>query len=414
MFGNIKKILKKKDSKTLLGNFLSLSALQFVGIILPLIILPYLIRVIGFSKYGIVVLAFSLISYFQSVTDYSFKITATRDVALFKNSPQKLNLIYSKVLIVKAIFISFSCLIITSIVLLYPPFYEERRIFFLSMPLLLGYGIFPEWFFQGIEKMRYIAILNISIKLFFTLCVFVFITEESDYWLYPFLQSLGLIIAGVVGQYILIRKYKLQFVALKPRFIKNTIKDNFPIFVNQFLPTLYNNTTTLILGLFATSYLVGIYDALKKITDISIIFISVVSRVFFPFLNRKKEAFSNYRKLILILAILLIVLPIIFHPLVVYYLNLSYSNSLVVTIILSTSVLGYALYDIYGLNYFIIRRMDKLVMRNTAYASIFSFLLAFPLIYYFNIIGAASNLLIARYIMGGGLLYKYKKNNYVR
>lgn len=389
---------------------MSLSALQLVGMLLPLITLPYLLRVLGFSNYGIVILAASLVAYFQAITDYSFKITATRDVAVFRNSPQKLNIIYSKVLMVKGIFLIFSFLLLSAIVLLYPPFYEERTVFFLTMPLLLGYSLFPEWFFQGIEKMKYISILNIAIKLFFTICVFVFIKEKADYWLYPLLQSAGFIGAGFVGQYILIKKYKLKFRWLRFKMIKNTIKDNFPIFINQFLPNLYNNTNTLLLGIFTTTYLVGIYDALKKIIDLCVVLLNVVSRVFFPFLNRRKDVFPKYRNLMLILGLVLAAAPILGHPIVFWYLDMEYENALLILTLLSISIIGYTAYDIFGLNYFIIRRKDKLVMKNTILSSLISFVLAFPLIYFFNIIGAAFNLLLARFLMGGHLWFKWRND----
>jgi len=401
-------IFKGKDAKVLLENFFSLSALQLVGMLLPLITLPYLLRVLGFSNYGIVILAASLVAYFQSITDYSFKITATRDVAVYRNSPEKLNIIYSKVLMVKGLFLCLSFLVLFAIVMLYPPFYEERRVFFLTMPLLIGYGLFPEWFFQGIEKMKYISLLNIGIKLFFTICVFVFITKKEDYWIYPLLQSAGFIGAGLVGQYILIKKYKLKFYWLRFKMIKNTIKDNFPIFINQFLPNLYNNTNTLLLGIFTTTYLVGIYDALKKIIDLCVAFLNIVSRVFFPFLNRRKDAFPKYLKMMLFLGMVLTALPIIGHPLVFWYLDLEYENALLILTLLSLSLIGYTAYDIFGLNYFIIRRKDKLVMKNTILSSLIGLVLAFPLIYFFNIIGAAVNLMIARLLMGGHLWYKWK------
>lgn len=408
MLEKLKKILKNKDSNILLENFLSLSALQLVGMLLPLITLPYLLRVLGFSNYGIVILAGSLVAYFQSITDYSFKVTATRDVAIFRNSPEKLNIIYSKVLMVKGMFLCISFLVLSAVIFVYPPFYEERKVFLLTMPLLLGYSLFPEWFFQGIEKMKYISLLNIGIKLFFTICVFVFIKEKQDYWIYPLLQSAGFIGAGLVGQYILIKKYKLKFRWLRFKMIKNTIKDNFPIFINQFLPNLYNNSNTLLLGILTTTYLVGIYDALKKIIDLCVALLNIVSRVFFPFLNRKKEAFSKYKNMMMIFGLVLAALPILAHPLVFWYLDLKYENALLILTLLSISLIGYTAYDIFGLNYFIIRRYDKLVMKNTIMSSIICFILAFPLIYFFNIIGAALNLLIARFLMGGHLWFKWK------
>src|SRR5690554_7783513 len=130
MLEDLKNKLKTKQAKTLLENFFSLSALQVVSMLLPLITLPYVLRTIGYEKYGLIALALSLTAYFNSIVDYSFRITATRDVAVFRDSPKKLNLIYSKVITIKTIFLIISLLIISIIVITYPPFFEERFIFF--------------------------------------------------------------------------------------------------------------------------------------------------------------------------------------------------------------------------------------------------------------------------------------------
>lgn len=342
------------------------------------------------------------------ITDYSFKVTATRDVSVFRHSTKKLSIIYSKVLTIKFLFLFVSSIFISIVVLLYPPFYEERLVFFLSMFILFGYSIFPEWFFQGIEKMKYIAFLNFGIKFFFTICVFVFITEAEDYWIYPLLQSTGFLLAGLVGQIILVKKYKLKFYFLKKRHLRSSVKDNFPIFVNQFFPTLYNNTNTFLLGIFTTVNLVGIYDAIKKVVDVCVMLIGIVSRVFFPFLNRKKNSFKKFSKLMLFLGLILSILPLIFYKIIFWYLNIEYDHAFIVLCFLSLSSFGFALYNIYGLNYFIVKRRDKLVMNNTVVSSLIAFGLAFPLIYYFDIIGAAINLLLARFLMGGYLWYKWK------
>jgi PST family polysaccharide transporter len=110
----------------------------------------------------------------------------------------------------------------------------------------------------------------------------------------------------------------------------------------------------------------------------------------------------------LILGLFLAALPIIGHPIVFWYLDMQYENALLILILLSLSLVGYTAYDIFGLNYFIIRRKDKLVMKNTILSSLIGLVLAFPLIYFFNIIGAAVNLMIARLLMGGHLWYKWK------
>lgn len=409
LFDKLKKLYNNKDVKTLTENFVSLSLLRVVGLLLPLITLPYVLRVLGKSNYGIIVLATTLINYFTALTDYSFRITATRDVAINKNDKKQLDLIYSNVLTVRMLFCILSTIVILLIVLLYKPFRDEITVFLLTIPMLFGYVLFPEWFFQGIEKMRYITYLNLGIKTFFTICIFVFIHEANDYWMYPLFNSLGFIGAGIVGQSMLTRKYKLKYYWIGTKRIKKVLKNNFPIFINQFLPTLYNNTSSFLLGIMAPTYMLGIYDAIKKVVELFYTIANIIAKVFFPFLNRVKNAFNKYKKIMLIIGVILALIPILSYKLIFWYLDINNSYALPCLILLSISVFFIILYDIFGLNFFIVNNQDKIVMRNTIYASVIGFILAFPLIHYWGIIGAALNLVISRGIMGLGLTYKYSK-----
>ena|SRR5690554_871571 len=407
MLNKIKNSLKSQQGKVLLGNFFSLSALQLVGMLLPLITLPYVLRVIGFEKYGLIALALSLVAYFNSIVDYSFRITATRDVAVFRDSPKKLNLIYSKVLTVKTIFLAVSLFILTIIIMVYPPFYEEKFIFFSAALSLVGYMLFPEWFFQGIEKMKYITIINLTVKIAFALSVFIFIKEDSDYKIYPLMTSLGLLFSGIAGQYILIKKHKIKYYKLSIKRIKSTISENTPIFINQFVPNLYNNTGGFLLGIFGTPALLGVYTAIRKIIDLAVTLLNIVSRVFFPYLNKKKSAFNLYRKLMFTLTTIGVILLIISNQLIFWYLDINNSLAIWVLILLALSIFGNTAYDVFGLNYFIVRNEDNLVMRNTIMMSITGLLITIPLIYYFNIIGASLSLLISRTLLGSGLYFKF-------
>lgn len=406
----LRKIWGNANIKVMMFNFLSLSSLQIVNMLLPLITLPYILRVIGFTKYGIIIFSISFITYFYSITDFSFKITATRDVATFRDSKRKLNVIYSKVLIIKTIFMILSFLIIGFSIFIFPILYEYRLTILLSSLMLVGYTLFPEWFFQGIEKMKYITFLNVGVKFFFTGCIFLFIKKEEDYWLYPLFQSCGYLGAAIIGQYLLIRKYNLKFIWLPIRHILCGISKNIPIFINQFLPNLYNNTSTFLLGIFTSPIFVGIYDSIKRVVDINVTLLGIMSRVVFPYLNRNKNSFFIYKKITLRVALLLSSLPLFLNKIIIWYLDLNYEYSFLLLTVLSLGVFFYALYDIYGLNYFIVNRQDKIVMNNTIASSIIGFILAFPLIHFFGIIGAACNLTLSRLLMGGGLCYKYYKN----
>lgn len=415
----IKKIKQKfssKDAKVLLENFISLSALQIIGMALPFVTLPYVLKVFGYDKYGIIVFANSLIVYFTALTDYSFRITAVREVAVNRENKKELDKIYSKVLIVKGIFLIVSLFIFLLVVLLYKPFYEELAVYVGSSLMLVGYALFPEWFFQGIEKMRYITYLNLGIKLFFTLCVFVFIREESDYWLYPLLQSAGFIGAGIIGQWMLMKTYKLRFIRLSMKEIKTVIVDNFPIFVNQFVPTLFNNTTVFFMGFLIPKTALGVFDIVKKVVNIKWVLIGIVSKVFYPFLSRNKDKFNVYAKYNLIGFIVVFIGMVLIYPIFQYVFDIN-QEGFPIYLIMCIGLFFIGVESIFGLNYLLVNSFDKVALKITIISSLIGFSLAYPFIKYFGILGGAINVALSQTIMGILSYYYYLKlsrgNNYV-
>jgi PST family polysaccharide transporter len=75
-------IINKEDFKTILNNFFSLTLLKVLTYILPLITFPYLIRVLGVEKFGLIMFAQATMYYFEIVVDFGFNLSATREVAL--------------------------------------------------------------------------------------------------------------------------------------------------------------------------------------------------------------------------------------------------------------------------------------------------------------------------------------------
>ena len=64
----IRGILKNGDGRKIIENFLSLSLIRVADFILPLIVLPYLITVLGVEKFGLTAFAAALVNYFLNIT----------------------------------------------------------------------------------------------------------------------------------------------------------------------------------------------------------------------------------------------------------------------------------------------------------------------------------------------------------
>ena len=66
---------KKSDKKNLLENAMAIALTQIVTYVIPLISLPYLSRVLGVEKFGLVFWAQACIQYFIMITEYGFNFS---------------------------------------------------------------------------------------------------------------------------------------------------------------------------------------------------------------------------------------------------------------------------------------------------------------------------------------------------
>lgn len=403
----IKKALNK-ENKVVAGNFLSLFLLKGIDFLIPLLTLPYLLRVIGNDGYGQIMFALALINYFIGFAYYGFNITGTRFVAANKGSKMRLQYIYTVVNSTRLFLCLVSSILVVELVFTIPSFREYSMLYLLFTPMIWGGALLSDWMYQGIERMKYIAILNTGVRLIFLIAVFAFIHGQKDLWVYPLSLSVAYIVSAFISHRLLRRLFGLKFRLCRFKHISKRLRVDFPIFINQFVPTLYNNTSGFILGLVAPISMVGIYSAIKKVADIFVTLTDLFTRAIFPNIVRNQRKFNRYSRGMIAIGLLYCLLPIIFAKLVFLYLNMPLEGNMAILTTLMVGVFGVVLYDVYGVNFFIARGQDKIVMRNTLIASLVSFVLAYPMIQYMGILGAALNLTFARTLMGGGVFFQYQ------
>ena len=180
MINKVKKTINSGENKRLLGNFFSLSILQIFSYVLPLLTLPYLVRILGVETFGLISFATAFIIFFNILVDYGFNLSATREISVHRENKKKTTEIYSSVLTIKFILIILSFIILSFIVFIFEKFNSHIELYFITFISVIGQAFFPIWYFQGMEKMRYITIINISSKVIFTMAIFIFVHKVGS------------------------------------------------------------------------------------------------------------------------------------------------------------------------------------------------------------------------------------------
>lgn len=286
VYKTIKTILKDSGKRQLLENFLSLSILQGVNYILPLITLPYLVRVLGPEKFGLIAFARAFVQYFNILTDYGFNLSATREISIHRESNERISGIFSAVMIIKLVLLIFSLIILTIIVFSFQKFRKDWEIYYLSFGMVVGQVLFPVWFFQGMEKMKYITFLNLIARSLFTVSIFIFVKKISDYMYVPLLNSIGIILAGLLGIWVSFKKFPI-YLKIPPWIeIKHQLKDGGYIFISRISISFYTISNVFFLGLLTNNTTVGIYSAAEKLINGIKSFNNVILQVMFPFVSK--------------------------------------------------------------------------------------------------------------------------------
>ena len=229
----ISQLRSNKDARALMSNFVWLSVLKVIGYIFPLITLPYLSRVIGVEGFGEIAFALSIVVLVETFTDFGFNYTATRDVARNRDNLSIVTRIFSNVFWAKIFLMIIGFIVLCVLMYFIPQFYENRLIIFLTFLYIPGHILFPEWFFQALEKMKYITILNVISKAIFTILIFIVIKEQDDYVWQPLLTAVGYTVSGCIAMYYVFVKFGIRI--LRPCFKEmiSTIKSSFNMFMSD-------------------------------------------------------------------------------------------------------------------------------------------------------------------------------------
>src|SRR5208283_2557771 len=211
------------EGSRVLRNVTSLSGLQVVTYFFPIFILPYLFRIIGPEKFGLIAFAQAFVQYFMILTDYGFSVSATKEISLCLDNKAKVRNVIAAVMSIKTLLAFVSLLILCIVVYFVPKFKNDWMVYALSFGAVIGNALFPAWFFQGSENMKYTAKLNIIGQFAYAFGIFLFIHGANDYLLVPAITFLSALLTGLLGQYILFARFGISFQLPKLKDLRQQV-----------------------------------------------------------------------------------------------------------------------------------------------------------------------------------------------
>lgn len=266
--------------------------LQFFNLGFPLITGAYISRVIGATSLGEINFAQSLIAFIYIFTNVGIPTYGIKEIAKFRNEKNKLENIYSELLIIRGILSIIGVIIYYSFLLFV---FKNTSILLWIYGLLIIFNIFElDWFFSGIEEYKVITIRNIVVKISIFIFIFIFVKTQKDYAVYAWLLILNQSIVYIIS-YI----YSKKFVKLKIKGLNllRHYKELKIFFMSSFIISLYTILNNLILAYYTEGNQIAYFNRAKQIQMIGVALTTSITTVLIPrtyyYYENNKEQYRN-------------------------------------------------------------------------------------------------------------------------
>ena len=289
--------------KILFTNFTYLSVLQGLNMLFPLLTYPYLIRLFGSSVYGSYVFCNAIMTYVIMMINFGFNISATKKISENRFDICELSKIVSSILYLKLIIFVSTFILVILFFISFDFGRVDIRLFLALIGLCIQEIFFPLFFFQGIEKMKYITLVNFCARLFYVITVFLIIRQPNQILTLAILNSSSCILASFFSIYLIYHFFELKLVRVEFNRLKSDFLESVPFFFSRLSSVIVERSNVFIVGAFFDYSLVAIYDLCAKVVNLCSIPFALVAQVVYPNVAKTKNMVlirSCYKYLVLI------------------------------------------------------------------------------------------------------------------
>lgn len=269
----------------LVRNTAVLFIVQFSNIIAPMMVLPYLSRILGIEGFGKIMVVMSICSLGLIFTDFGFNLSASFKVA--KSKLGELNEYINSVFYAK---VALACLFSFG-VFIYDHFVKQTLSAFeiiYVVIVIFSQACYPSWLFQGLEKMRAITMYMLISKVLYVAMVYIFVHQANDISWVIASYAFSCLIGGFVGVLLILRE-GVVFNRPKFKYIILTLKEGFVFFISRASYSMYTTASTFIVGAVAGMQQAAFYSAAEKIYQALQALTSPVTQALYPYVAKRSD-----------------------------------------------------------------------------------------------------------------------------
>lgn len=330
------------NNKKVIENYFFMTVLQLLNSLFYLLIYPFLIRKLGVDSYGLYVFAMSIVTYFIFFVGYGFDLLAVKSIAQNVESKSEIQHTLSCVFTAKIYLEIISIIIFCFLILIFPIFRDNWIIFFLCFLQTFSGIFFPQWYFQGVQKMRTVTGIQLFFKLFSLPFIFLLINNETDLWIFVLISTI-VSLSGAITAAIIVRfNEKLIIKLVNSSDVLQWYRNGLPFFLSNISGILKEQSVAVMIGVFFGMREVAIYDLANKIIMVPRTLLISVNGALFPKLitNIQNTLIKKVVQVEYIIGILVVIFITIFGKFIVSLMGgIDMAASYPIAVILSFTVL---------------------------------------------------------------------------
>jgi PST family polysaccharide transporter len=380
-----RKILK--NNSKVIENYFFMTILQILNMCFYLLIYPFLIRTLGQEGYGLYAYAASMVFLFVTFVNFGFDLPAAQQVALHSDDKQVLRSVLSCVQTAKIYIEMIAVLCFAVIMLINPIMSNAPCVFWITFLQTLTFILFPQWYYQGLQKMKMVTYIQFGFRILSLPFIFIFVKSPQDVWVFALITSLASVLGGITA-WLMIRYcdgIKIYWASIPA--VKRAYLEAVPFCGSNIIGVAKEQGMILMAGSFLGMADVAIYDLANKIMLIPRTIFSKLNDALYPKMVVRGDKETNRRVLLyeVVLGIGAMLCVALFGPLAVYVLGgEQMMSSYGVTVILSFTILCWLVVGVFLQFYFVPAGYTRHILYNQIVAMSSCFIVAGVGLYFWH------------------------------